>query len=509
MKLSLAQEMRDIDRAAIDGYGIPEIVLMENASREIAKAMDELVEGCAGKRITILAGTGNNGGDAFAAARHLHNSGARLRIFLIGALSKLTSSAEINRAISAKMGIEITVLETERDWDRLNVALRFSDGVMDGIIGTGFKGELRDNVRRAIEAVNAAGLPVLSIDVPSGIDADTGNIGSVAIRADVTMTLGLPKWGCLFAPASMHTGKLLVDGISIPQKLLEQEAIAQEFIDGSLAQSVMLPRMADVHKGSCGRILVIAGSRGMTGAACLAAGAALRAGAGIVTLACPESLNDIMEVKLTEVMTRPILEEKPGIMGISALKELLELSGQYDAALIGPGLGRDESTQELVRQFAAQAKCPLILDADAIFAFNGQGELLKNCGYRPVLTPHLGELAALLKTSVAELRKNLLLSTRKASRAFDAVLVAKSECTIVVYPDGRAYASSCGNSAMATAGCGDVLAGTIAGLYKQCLEGCAPIAGVYMHGTAGDRAAAKKGMGMLAGDILEMLTAVE
>ena len=161
MKLSLAQEMRDIDRAAIDGYGIPEIVLMENASREIAKAMDELMEGCAGKRITILAGTGNNGGDAFAAARHLHNSGARLRIFLIGALSKLTSSAEINRAISAKMGIEITVLETERDWDRLNVALRFSDGVMDGIIGTGFKGELRDNVRRAIEAVNAAGLPVL------------------------------------------------------------------------------------------------------------------------------------------------------------------------------------------------------------------------------------------------------------------------------------------------------------------------------------------------------------
>ena len=505
MKISLVEEMRAIDAKAKDEYGIPELVLMENAGHRTAEAVCELLGQPDGKSVGVLAGTGNNGGDAFAAARHLVNDGARVKIFLVGDPEHLTASAAKNRATDEKMGIEIYELTSDRAWDRLSVSLRFADVVVDGILGTGIHGELKKPVLRLIETVNASGKAVVSIDIPSGVIADTGAVTSVAIQAATTLTLGLPKPGHFLCPGAACTGELLVDDIGLPLSLLTDAAIRQTLLDDEAAKALLPERPLDAHKGMCGRILVIAGSRGMTGAAYLASLAALKAGAGIVTLAVPESLHDLMEMKTTEVMTVPVPETKPqsGIMGgDKALGTLLELTGSYDAVLMGPGLGRAPETGELVRKIAAFLEKPMVLDADAIYAFRGHLKELARCKQVPVLTPHLGELAGLLGIELPELRENLIQRVRNAAADLQCLIVAKSECTLAAYPQGEVFFTSKGNPGMATAGCGDVLAGTIAGLMEQTESGLAPILGVYLHGLAGDLAASKFGEGLTASDVL-------
>lgn len=505
MKIALADEMKKIDKRAIEEYGVPEILLMENAGREVAAAFEEYLGGVSGKRICVLAGSGNNGGDAFVAARHLMNHGAQISIFLVGSPAHLTKSAALNRDIIIKMGVVVHVLETERDWDKLQVTLRFVDGVVDGILGTGFKGSLRDAAARVVRMVNGHGKPVVAVDIPTGVETDTGNASPEAIRADLTVTFGLPKFGHMIGAGETATGKLLVDDIGIPKALLEDDTIRQTYLDDVTVAPVLLPRPLDAHKGSCGRILVIAGSRGMTGAAALAASAVLRSGAGVSVLALPRSLQEMMAGKLTEVMTKPLPETDEGAIDIAALGEALALAEGFDVVLIGPGLGRTQETQKFVQDFCAAVKKPLILDADAIYAFCGKTDAFKGFAFVPILTPHLGEMAHLLELSVDELRASLLDMTREAAREYHAVFVVKSECTIIVYPDGQAFLTSKGNSGMATAGAGDVLAGAVAGLMKQTAAGLAPLAGVYIHGLAGDLAAKEKGYGLIASDILENL----
>lgn len=506
MKIALVKEMRQMDKLALDNYGIPAILLMENAGRAACAAMAQQLKGLTGKTICVLAGSGNNGGDAFAAVRYMVNQGARVKVFLAGSAAHLKPPAAMNRDICVKMGMEIQPLETARDWEKLQLVLRFANGVIDGLLGTGFSGPLRETAARLVQLVNASGCPVVAIDVPSGINADTGAVVSDAVQATVTVTLGLPKPGNFLCPGASYTGKLVVDDIGLPLELLAAH-IAQQSIDQRLIQSALLPRKRDAHKGSCGRVLVVAGSLGMTGAAALASAAVLRAGAGIAVLAAAESLQAVLAVKLTEVMTRPLPEAEPGVLGLTALPALAPLAAGYDVLLLGPGLGRAAETGELVRQLAAAANKPLVLDADALFAYQGHTAALKELSQTVVLTPHLGEMAALLNISVPALRADLLNLCRRAAREWNVILVVKSECTIVVYPDGGVYFTSTGNSGMATAGSGDVLAGTIAGLWQQTKTDMAPLAGVYLHGLAGDLAAAGKAEGLIAGDILQALPA--
>lgn len=499
--------MRRIDKSAAEDYGLPELVLMENAGHRTAEAMADMLAPIAGKTICVLVGSGNNGGDALAAARHLVNMGAKLKIFIVGDSAHFSASTATMHGILVKMGLELKALESDRDWDKLHFALKFADGVLDGILGTGFAGELKKKTLRLIEDVNAAGRPVLAIDIASGIEADNGRVSTVAIKATRTLTLGLPKVGQLLSPGADHTGELIVDDIGIPQALLE-ENIHQALLDDAMAATLLPPRPRAAHKGSCGRILVIAGSRGMTGAATLAASAALRAGAGIVTLAIPESLHDLMEIKLTEVMTQPIPEAEglPGIFaGEAALARLLALAESYDAVLIGPGLGRATETQELVRLLAAKVNKPLVMDADALAAFSAHTDELSGLPQVPVLTPHLGEMAMLLGVTVDELKGTLLSIVREAAREYQCIFVVKSECTLIAYPDGDAFFTTKGNSGMATAGSGDVLAGTIAGLMRQTESALAPLLGVYLHGLAGDIAYEAQGEGLIASDILASL----
>ncbi len=507
MRISLAEEMRGIDRKAAETYGLSTAVLMENAGHRTAEAVAELLgTPVMGKSVIVLAGSGNNGGDAFTAARHLANLGMRLKIFFIGDVAHFSPATAANCETVKKMGIEIHELASDRTWDRLTVSLRFADVVVDGVLGTGVAGELRKPVLRLIELVNSMGKPVVSIDIPSGVAADTGAVSTVAMQAAVTLTFGLPKVGHFLCPGAALTGKLLVDDIGLPLQLLEEKSMRQVLLDDALATTLLPLRPLDVHKGSCGHVLVVAGSRGMTGAAYLASLAALRIGAGMVTLAVPESIADLMEMKTTEVMTVPVPECAPGVMGgDEALARLLELSEGKDAVLIGPGLGRLEATGEFVRKFAAYLEKPLVLDADALFAFHGHLKELARCKQMPVLTPHLGELAGLLGETVEAVRQDLLKCVREAAARLQSVIVAKSECTLVAYPNGEVFFTTKGNPGMATAGCGDVLAGTVVGLMQQMESALAPLAGVYLHGLAGDLAASHSGDGLIASDVLAQL----
>ena len=505
MKVTMAKQMHEIDELANEIFGLPEIALMENAGHRVFLAALKVLGEVERKSICVLSGSGNNGGDALVTARLLLNKGAKIKVFLVGNSNHRTESLNIQIKILREMGIEIVPLENDRAWERLQIALRFCDAVIDGILGTGFFGEMRPPALKLIRMVNSAGKPVISVDIPSGVASDSGAVNDEAINARCTVTFGLPKIGHYISPGANHVGELIIDDIGIPAKLLSED-IHQTLIDDELAKTLLPARSRDVHKGSCGKILIIAGSRGMTGAASLASLSALRAGAGLVTLAVPESLNDLYEVKLTEVMTAPLYEIKSGIIaGTQALNSLLNMAEKVDAVLIGPGIGRDADTIDLVKKFVSAVDKPLVLDADAIFAFNGVAGELKACKQIPILTPHLGELAALLNTTVNELREFLIINVRKVAQELRAMIVAKSECTIVAYPNGEVFISALGNSGMATAGSGDVLAGTIAGLMKQ--TPFAPLAGVYLHGTAGDIAATFKGEGLIASDILENLPA--
>ena len=505
MKVALAKQMHEIDRMAIEDYGITELALMESAGHRTAETVRRIIGDVSKKSICVLAGSGNNGGDALTAARYLSNAGARVKIFLVGNKNHRTDSLNVQMNILRVMGVEIQQLESDRAWERLQVTLRFSDAIVDGILGTGFFGQIRPSALRLIRLANTAKKPTISIDIPSGVEADTGAVGEAAVNATCTVSLGLPKIGHFLCPGASYVGEIFVDDIGIPGKLLSEE-IHQTLLDDELAVTLLPERAKDAYKGSCGKILVIAGSRGMTGAASLAAMSALKSGAGLVTLAVPESLNSIYEMKLTEVMTAPLPETKEGIIGgAKAADILLDLADKADAILLGPGLGRAKETLELVKKISATADKPLLLDADAIFAYNENPEELKLCKQIPVLTPHLGELAALLNIKVEELRGSLVESVRKAAQDFRAVIVAKAETTVIAYPNGEIFISPLGNSGMATAGAGDVLAGAVAGLMKQ--TPFAPLAGVYLHGTAGDIAAETKKEGLTASDIMENLPA--
>lgn len=507
MKIGSSAQMHQIDSEAINVYGIPEIVLMENAGREVAT---EAIKLCAQDKtkfkFCILAGCGNNGGDGFVAARHLANAGHKVKVFVLGNTDHFSASTKTNYDVLINMQMEVYQIVSERDWNRLQISITFCDCLIDALLGTGIHGELRDTAKKAIEILNSSNRPILAVDIPSGVNSDTGAVNPTAVKATATVTFGLPKIGMILHPGSFYTGKVILNTIGLPNALLTKEDIKQEAVDQAFVKEHLAGRPSDVHKGSCGKVLVVAGSLGFTGAAILASSAVLRAGAGISTLASAEGLYDILAGKSLEVMTQPLPEISAGILGENSLDTLTKMAQSYDTVLIGPGLGRHEETCKLVRKFAAQVDKPLVIDADGIYAFSLAPDELKNIKQTPILTPHLGEMATLLHISMEDLKNNLWDVARKAANYFNAIFVLKSDCTLVAYPDGNVYVTTVGNAGMATAGSGDVLAGTIAGIVAENLakEMAAPV-GMYLHGLAGDLAGKNGQAGLIASDILHNL----
>ncbi|MDR7867545.1 MAG: NAD(P)H-hydrate dehydratase [Sporomusaceae bacterium] len=508
MKVTTAAEMRRIDEQAMNQYGLAGIALMENAGGEVARKVADILGGTADKKVCIFCGKGNNGGDGSVAARHLAARGAKVKVFLLGAKSAVGGDALANLDILLKMGTEVIEIVGERDCDKAALATAFADCLVDALLGTGFSGEVGGDLAAVAKIINAAGKPVVAADIPTGIDADTGRVRGVAVSATHTVTFGLPKPGLLFQPGAAHAGSLTVADIGLPPALLADGAIRQNTVTAGLVRRLLPPRAPWAHKGTGGRVALAAGSPGLTGAAALAAMAAVRAGAGLVTLGIAAGLNPIMEVKLTEVMTRPLPEETNGIIGLAAVGEIAALAETADVLAVGPGLGRAEETFAAVREIVRSVRCPLVIDADGLNALAGHTEILLETEALAVLTPHPGELARLTGRPLAVINADRLSAARDAAAALAAIVVLKGPGTVIAYPDGEVFINTTGNAALATGGAGDVLTGVIAALVAQGLTSHdAAVAGVFLHGLAGGTASRAGVIGMAAGDLLAALPA--
>lgn len=510
MKVVTAQEMREIDRKAITEFKIPGIVLMENAGLQVAQAVKEKLPGINGRTVTVFAGKGNNGGDGLVAARHLFNMGADVKVLLLDSPEKITGDAAVNLEIWKKIGQKVYTVTQKDDFNAVRLFLVKTDIVIDAIYGTGFKGTVREYAGRIIEAINACEKPVIAVDIPSGVEADTGSVNGPCIRASLTVTFGLPKVGLLLEPGSGHAGELRVVDISLPGSLLGDDRIKCNLANENLVRGWLPFRPSCSHKGDYGRVLVVSGSRGMAGSSCLAAEAAARAGAGLVTLVVPEGVYEPVASKLTEVMVAPVAQTGEGTLSREALPVIRGMMERADVVALGPGLSTNPETVEVVRKIISHSRIPAVLDADGLNAFIGHTDLFKKVKKSLVLTPHPGEMARLTGLSVEMVQLNRLHEARTWSSNWGAVLVLKGYRTIVASPDGTAYINTTGNPGMATGGSGDVLTGIIAGLLAQGMEAVtAAAAGVYLHGAAGDVAAREKGMmGLIAGDLLSALPGV-
>ena len=509
MNLGMREEMRRLDKLALDKLGLTGLVLMENAGRAVADGVKATIGSVANRRVFVLAGKGNNGGDGLVAARHLENEGAHVRVFLFGSPEELSPDAAVNYKILTAAGGEVVVVREERDWRRVQLALPFADCLVDALVGTGVQGPLSGAVERAVQLLNAAQRPVVAVDIPSGVDANTGAVCGLAAQADRTVTLALPKTGLFLQPGAGFTGDLAVADIGIPARLTAELGLQRHVTEVAWVREKLPRRRADDHKGNAGRVLVAAGSRGFTGAAVLSATAAARSGAGLVTAAVPRTLELLAAGKLTEVMTLGLPDQGDGLGLVEAAATLLlEKAEQSDVLALGPGLGREAGTQAVVRRVIEEALCPLVLDADALFALIDSPALLGKALAVPVITPHPGEMGRLLGLTAAEVNQKRLAIAQQAATEWGAIVVLKGAPTVLAYPDGAVFVNPTGGPVLATGGSGDVLTGVIAAFIAQGMSSHeAAVAGVYVHGMAGQLLARNGEIGVLAGDVAAALPA--
>lgn len=505
-----ASEMAHLDRQTIDQIGIPGMVLMENAARGAAAFFLEILPDLPKRRLAVVAGAGNNAGDGFVLARLFHSQGASVRVICLRAPDRLQGDALANFRILEKLQIPVLVWNEDQDFAAQWQWLAQSEVIIDAILGTGLKSEVRGLYRRVIEGLNALPVPLLAVDIPSGLDASTGHPLGVAVRAHATATFGFRKIGHVVSPGEDYVGNLRVVDIGIPPGLAEASGIKRLWLQENLAARWLPPRQAETHKGTAGHVVVLSGSPGKTGAATLICLGAGRVGAGLVTLLVPASLNPILEVKLTETMTLPLAETAEQTAGLGALDEILRFTRDKQVLAMGPGISLHPETQELVRTLLLQTTCPMVLDADALTALADQPELLGNAAAPLILTPHPGEMARLLHSSTPQVQNHRLEVATAFSQKYGVILVLKGHRTVVAAPDGRLALNGSGNPAMASGGMGDVLTGIIAGFLGQGLEPFqAACLGVYTHGAAADLAAGGRfSRGLLASEVAGQVPAV-
>ncbi len=509
MKLLTAEEMRELDRRTIEEIGIPGIVLMENAGRGAADLLCRRFAHLLPGPVLVLAGKGNNGGDGYVVARHLLNRGWQVRTVVLAEQEAISGDAGVNLAALLKAEGSVSFAPDE---GRLARELGHHGGarlVVDALFGTGLSSEVRGRYGDAIDWINAAGVPVVAIDIPSGIDAGTGRILGRGVRATLTATFAFPKIGQVLYPGAQYTGDLETIDIGIPISLARTVEDRNLLVEATEAGALAAPRPVTGHKGTFGHLLVVAGSAGKSGAAAMTAEGGVRAGAGLVTVACSESVRKVLEIKLTEVMTAT-LSAKDGGLSTEAFGDIEGLWADKKALAIGPGLGQAEGTREVVRQVVRACPLPLVVDADGLNALTGGVDLLlERGGPTPVLTPHPGEMARLTGGTVADVEADRIGTARAFANRYRVVLVLKGARTVTAFPDGRVRLNGSGNPGMASGGMGDILTGLIGGLLAQGLSPeDAAVLGVYLHGAAGDRLLEHLGdAGMVATDLLQEIPA--
>lgn len=505
MKLVTAKEMKALDVQAQNDYAMPGILLMDNAAQAVAEAVHEALTALEGERVVIFCGGGNNGGDGLGAARWLQSYGVSVRAFIVGAaLDAVQGDAAIELAMFTKAGGRVEALSTEDDWVLAELAASKADVLVDALLGTGFHGELEGDVLRACELLNKNEKYILAVDVPTGVNADNGAVSENAVRADHTVTMALVKTGLLLYPGREYCGDIELADISMPVKLVEEYQSDKYRLTDEIVRELLPLRKANAHKGDAGRVVICAGSPGYTGAAALASDAAVKAGAGLVSIYTPLSSRDVLAIKLTEVMVHGLLERMPGILGGGAASDVASSAEAADVLAIGPGLGTSESTQEAVRTILQKITTPVVIDADALTALAGHTEILAAMQTQKVLTPHPGEMARLTGLEIGEIEADRINIAKKYAEQWQAIVVLKGAPTVIGCPNGTVYVNSTGNSSLATGGSGDVLTGIIAGLAAQEISlQEAAICGVYLHGLAAELTGID--IGLAAGELAALL----
>lgn len=503
MKVVTAQEMRQIDQQTIEEIGIPGAVLMEHAGTAIVQAIREHFPEC--QRIAVIVGKGNNGGDGLVVARQLAHAGQPIQIFLVSPPESFAGDALTNLQIAQNLDLSITSVLSEDELKGAKSQIASADLIVDSIFGTGLRGGVHGFIGEIIGCINETGKPVVAIDLPSGLAADTGIAEGECIQATYTVTMGLPKRGNLIHPGATFTGELEVADIGFPSSVIDAQDIQINWTQPSDAERILPSRPTHSHKGTYGRVFVAAASTGMTGAAALTSAGALRVGAGLVTLGIPKSLNPILEVKLTEGMTLPLPETAEGSLALEAKSHIIAAVERAKSVLaIGPGLSQHPETVALIHSLICESNAPTVIDADGINALSKSTETLSSLSPQSVLTPHPGEMARLIGMTVEALERDRIGIAQRFAETHNVTLVLKGAPTVVASGDGEVWINSTGNAGMATGGMGDVLTGLIAGLIAQRVPAFdAAVLGVYLHGLAGDIVAESIGMhGLMAGDVL-------
>ena len=507
MKIVTAKEMRNIDSQTINEVGIPGVVLMENAGLGVVRAIERDFPLPTFSKIAIFVGKGNNGGDGLVIARYLANKGYKVTTYLLAEPDKFIGDALVNLRVSQNIGLHIEYILSNDQLGEKKANISQNNLIIDAIFGTGLSGAVRGFASNVIDYLNSTEIPIIAVDLPSGLDSDTGKTEGSCIKAVMTVTMALPKRGLLLYPGAKFVGKLEVADIGIPQSVIDSQNLSTILIQPSCALKLLPERPRDGHKGLFGRVLVIAGSVGLTGASAMASLSALRVGAGLVTLGTPESLNPIMEVKLTEVMTLPLPETSHQTLSIRAYDKIMQMVAGVDVVAIGPGLSRNPETIELVQKLCKDVNIPKVIDADGLNALAEDKNCLSELGGQTVLTPHPGEMARLTGKTISDIQSNRINIAVDFAKEYGVILVLKGVPTVIAEPNGEAYLNTTGNPGMASGGTGDVLTGTIAGFIAQGLDAKgSAILGVYIHGLAGDLASMDKGeAGLIAGDLIDFL----
>jgi len=503
MRVSTVSEMRALDRAAIEEFGIVAELLMENAGQAVYFVLLKEL-GIEDNRFLVFCGLGNNGGDGFVVARKIHSNGGAVKVYVLGDPAKFRGAAKVNFDIVSRLPIEVRRLESvaaaESD-------IAHCDAIVDAILGTGITRNVEGLYRDVIESINHSGKTVFSVDIPSGVHGDTGQVMGTAVRADYTVTFGLPKIGNMLFPGYELGGRLYVSHISFPPSMTATDSLKVEIS----RPAGLPPRRKDAHKGNFGQVLFIAGAAGYYGAPYFSALSFLKAGGGYSRLAAPRSITPFIANKGSEIVFLPQDETGAGSIALDNKRALLEVSQRMDMVVLGPGLSLEAETQQLTRELAAEIEKPLLIDGDGITALCQELQIIKNRKAETILTPHLGEMARITGMDVGEIDASKVDVVQRTTRELNATIVLKGAHSLIGYPDERVFINLSGNPGMATAGSGDVLTGTIAAMFGLGLsQQDAVRQGVFVHGLAGDLAADDAAPlvgedGITAQDILDYL----
>ncbi|WP_321494207.1 NAD(P)H-hydrate dehydratase [uncultured Desulfobacter sp.] len=507
MIIVTTQQMQQMDKNTIENFGIPGRVLMENAGRGALEILSEYFE-LEGARVAVVAGRGNNGGDGFVIGRYLMEMGVSVSFFLLSTRERVQGDARANMDLVLDLLAEHSLSQFIEipDQESLEAAagiLADHDLFVDAIFGTGLNSDIRGVYRDVIELINDSGKAVFSVDIPSGINADTGAVCGVAIQADATATFAFAKAGHILYPGNFYTADLEVIDIGIPGHIAKAQS-PNIFLPEPHDIAGLIPaRDFNAHKGSFGHLLVLAGSPGKTGAAALCANAAVRTGAGLVTLGVPERLMPVMEPMVIEPMAAALAQTPSGGLDAAALDDIVSLLADKAALALGPGMGTDSGTRELIKSIIPIASVPMVLDADGLNCIADDPDILHTAKAPVILTPHPGEMARLTGKTTADVQNNRMETARNFAETYKVILVLKGAQTLVACPDGAVFICPTGNPGMACGGMGDVLTGMIAAFLTQGLAPeSAALAGVYIHGLCGDLLAEEHAVGFSASDMV-------